>query len=45
MLLPRLAALCEVAWTAERGSYDEFLTRLPALEALYDANSYKHRLR
>ena len=44
MLLPRLAALCEVAWTADRGTYDEFLTRLPAMEAMYDAFEYNHRL-
>ena len=43
MLLPRLAALCEIAWTAERGTYDDFLTRLPAVEAMYDAFDYNHR--
>jgi hexosaminidase len=43
MLLPRLAALCEIAWTAERGTYDDFLTRLPAVEAMYDACGYNHR--
>lgn len=43
MLLPRLAALCEIAWTAERGAYDDFLTRLPAVEAMYDAFDYNHR--
>lgn len=45
MLLPRLAALCEVAWTSERGGYDDFIERLPALEALYDAAGYQHRAR
>ena len=45
MLLPRLAALCEVAWTSERGGYDDFIGRLPALEALYDAAGYQHRAR
>lgn len=43
MLLPRLAALCEVAWTAERGNYSDFLTRLPAMEEMYDACDYNHR--
>lgn len=43
MLLPRLAALCEIAWTAERGTYDDFLTRLPAVEAMYDVCGYNHR--
>lgn len=45
MLLPRLAALCEVAWTSDRGGYDDFIERLPALEALYDAAGYQHRAR
>ena len=45
MLLPRLAALCEVAWTSDRGGYDDFIERLPALEALYDAAGYQHRER
>ncbi len=45
MLLPRLAALCEVAWTSDRGDYDDFITRLSALEAMYDAAGYHHRAR
>ena len=45
MLLPRLAALCEVAWTSQRGTYDEFLIRLPAMEALYDACDCNYRSR
>lgn len=44
MLLPRLAALCEVGWTADKGAYEDFLSRLPALEALYDAYGYEHRI-
>lgn len=43
MLLPRLAALCEIAWTADRGTYEDFLTRLPSLEAMYDVCGYNHR--
>lgn len=43
MLLPRLAALCEVAWSSDRPDYQDFLTRLPAMEALYDACGYNHR--
>lgn len=45
MLMPRLAALCEVAWASNRAGYEDFLTRLPALEALYDAYGYAHRVR
>lgn len=43
MLLPRLAALSEVAWCVDKGEYEDFLERLPALEALYDAFGYNHR--
>ena len=45
MLLPRLAALCEIAWTADRGEYEDFIERLPAMEAMYDVCGYEHRKR
>lgn len=43
MLLPRLAALSEVGWTKAGRNYEDFLLRLPAMEAMYDAFGYNHR--
>jgi len=41
MLLPRLAALCEVQWTIpERKNYQNFLLRVPALEKIYTKYNY-----
>ncbi len=43
MLLPRLAALCEVQWTQpEQKDFDDFLKRLPRLEQLYKKLGYKY---
>lgn len=37
MMLPRLAAFSEVAWSGERrGGYEDFLRRLPRMLALYE---------
>ena len=42
-VLPRLAALSEVQWTAaSRKSYSDFLERLPRLLQLYDAAGYHY---
>ena len=35
----------EAFYRAERGEYEDFLTRLPAMEAMYDACGYEHRKR
>ena len=41
MLLPRMAALAEVAWTQdELKDYDNFLTRLPQLTEMYSREGY-----
>ena len=41
MLLPRMAALAEVAWTQnELKDYDNFLTRLPQLTDMYEREGY-----
>lgn len=43
MLLPRLAALCEVQWMqAENRNYLDFLKRLPTLIAFYDKYNYTY---
>ena len=43
MLLPRLAALCEVQWTIpERKNYQNFLLRVPALEKIYIEYNYNY---
>lgn len=44
MLLPRLAAMCEVQWMQpEAKNYDDFSqSRLPALQALYRQLGYKY---
>ncbi|MDY4745132.1 MAG: family 20 glycosylhydrolase, partial [Bacteroidaceae bacterium] len=44
MLLPRLAAMCEVQWMQpEAKNYDDFSqNRLPALQALYRQLGYKY---
>ena len=44
MLLPRLAAMCEVQWMQpEAKNYDDFSqNRLPALQALYRRLGYKY---
>ena len=43
MLLPRMAALSEVAWTQpEKKDYDNFLSRLPQLTDLYEREGYNY---
>ncbi len=43
MVLPRLAALCEVQWTQpEQKNLDDFLKRLPRMELLYSTLGYKY---
>lgn len=43
MLLPRLAAFAERAWTGGEGNYPDFLRRLESLSRLYDAQGYEYR--
>ena len=43
MLLPRLAAFAERAWTGGEGNYPDFLRRLESLSRLYDAHGYEYR--
>ena len=41
MILPRLAALSEVDWTApEKKNYEDFIARLPQLLSIYDREHY-----
>jgi len=41
MLLPRLAALCEVQWTMpEKKNYQDFLLRMPELINIYNLKNY-----
>jgi hexosaminidase len=43
MVMPRIAALCEVQWMQpEKKNYEEFLKRLPRLLALYDKLGYNY---
>jgi hexosaminidase len=43
MLLPRMAALCEVQWTKPGlKNYEDFLKRLPHLIGFYDAYGYNY---
>jgi len=43
MVMPRIAALCEVQWMQpEKKNYEEFLKRLPRLLALYDKLGYHY---
>jgi hexosaminidase len=43
MELPRMAALCEIQWSAaEKKNYDCFLSRLPQLTNLYDVKGYNY---
>ncbi len=43
MLLPRLAALSEIQWSsADKKNYDNFISRLPWLTALYDVKQYNY---
>lgn len=43
MLLPRLAALCEVQWTVpEKKNYSDFTKHLPRLLAVYDLMDYNY---
>ncbi|MFZ4725856.1 MAG: beta-N-acetylhexosaminidase [Paludibacter sp.] len=43
MTLPRLAALCEVQWTApEKKNYADFLLRIKALKNIYSMYSYNY---
>ena len=43
MLLPRLAAFAERAWTGGEGNYPDFLRRLESFSRLYDAQGYEYR--
>ena len=42
MLLPRLAAMSEVAWATERRDYDDFVRQLGTLRGLYDREGYRY---
>ena len=43
MLLPRLAAMCEVQWTnPERKNYDDFKARVPHMMKIYDKKGWKY---
>jgi hexosaminidase len=43
MLMPRVAALAEVQWTQpSKKNYEDFLTRLPKLLAIYDVQDYNY---
>ncbi|MGL4993791.1 MAG: glycoside hydrolase family 20 protein [Bacteroidales bacterium] len=42
MLLPRLAALSEVGWSAREKDYDNFLKRLSSLTMHYDEANYNY---
>lgn len=42
MVLPRMAALSEVGWACDRKNYPDFLRRLPAMVAVYDAEGYRY---
>jgi hexosaminidase len=42
MLLPRLAAMCEVQWLQpDAKNYEDFCKRLPALQQMYRRLGYK----
>ena len=43
MLLPRLAAFAERAWTGGEWNYPDFLRRLESFSRLYDAQGYEYR--
>ena len=43
MLLPRLAAFAERAWTGGERNYPDFLRRLESFSRLYDAQGYEYR--
>ncbi len=42
MLLPRMAALSELQWTAAEKDYKNFLKRLPQLVEIYDLKQYNY---
>ena len=42
MLLPRLAAMSEVAWAPRGRDYDDFVRRLGTLRGLYDREGYRY---
>lgn len=42
MLLPRLAAMSEVAWAPRGRDYDDFVRRLGSLRRLYDRAGYRY---
>ena len=43
MLLPRLAAMCEVQWTQpDKKNYEDFCKRLPLLQQTYRRLGYKY---
>ena len=42
MVLPRLAALAEIAWTYGEKNYDDFARRVHLLRKLYDKCGYKY---
>ena len=37
MVLPRMAALAETGWANDRKDYNDFVRRIPALDAVYKA--------
>jgi len=46
MLMPRIAALCEVQWmNSEKKNYSDFLNRLPQLIKMYDLLGYNYATR
>ena len=46
MLMPRIAALCEVQWmNPEKKNYSDFLNRLPQLIKMYDLLGYNYATR
>jgi N-acetyl-beta-hexosaminidase len=43
MVMPRIAALCEVQWCQpEERNYEDFLKRLPKLVSIYDRENYNY---
>ena len=43
MVLPRWAALSEIQWSnPEKKNYDNFLSRLPQLISIYEAEGYNY---
>lgn len=43
MMIPRIAALCEVQWTSEnKKNYENFVLRAQKLKQIYDVNNYSY---